>query len=76
MPETARKCLKCGVQHSDPAVVGRKSGSSTMPDDDTGTIMVVVQPVFQQCFDSVQALCCAASHETPDVAGQKKPRFR
>jgi hypothetical protein len=47
-----------------------------MPDDDTGTIMVMVQPVFQQCFDSVQAFSGAASYGTPDIAGQKKPRFR
>ncbi|WP_374517732.1 hypothetical protein [Undibacterium squillarum] len=33
-PENGIFSLKCGVQHSDPAVVGRKSGSPQMADDD------------------------------------------
>jgi len=37
-PENAVYRPKCGVQHSDPAVVGRKSGSLEMPNADTCTI--------------------------------------
>ena len=34
MPEMSRNAPKCGVQHSDPAVVGRKSGPGKIADDE------------------------------------------
>jgi hypothetical protein len=34
MPEMSRNAPKCGVQHSDPAVVGRKSGPRKIADDE------------------------------------------
>jgi hypothetical protein len=36
---------KCGVQHSNPAVVGRKSGLPKMRDDDICTITTSGQPL-------------------------------
>ncbi|WP_374519049.1 hypothetical protein [Undibacterium squillarum] len=41
--------LKCGVQHSNPAVVGRKSGSPEMTDADTCTMRDAV-PAFSPDF--------------------------
>ncbi len=35
--KTARNTLKCGIQHSDPAVVGRMSGAPESADDDSCT---------------------------------------
>ncbi|WP_339938830.1 hypothetical protein, partial [Undibacterium luofuense] len=39
-PEIVRNCLKCGLLHSDPAVVGRKSGSPKSAHADICTIIM------------------------------------
>ncbi|WP_339937298.1 hypothetical protein, partial [Undibacterium luofuense] len=42
------KCLKCGVQHSDPAVVGRKSGLPETGDDDLCTAVIACEASVPQ----------------------------
>ncbi|WP_374517811.1 hypothetical protein [Undibacterium squillarum] len=40
LPFNRQKHPKCGVQHSDPAVVGRKSGCPEIENDDNCTVNV------------------------------------
>lgn len=41
MPRNCKKCLKCGLWHSDPAVVVRKSGS---PESAYADICTIIMP--------------------------------
>jgi hypothetical protein len=54
-PEIAKKCLKCGFWHSDPAVVGRKSGS---PESAHADICIIIMPDKEKrCAPQGQAAC-------------------
>ncbi|MBR7781617.1 hypothetical protein [Undibacterium luofuense] len=44
MPKMHQFCAKCGVQHSTPSVVGRKSGCPKCTGDDFCTIKTAIQP--------------------------------
>ncbi len=65
--KSARKCLNCGFQHGDPAVVGRKSGAPEIINDDiciitsllkeaTRPILPAIAPVHSDSIATVPAI--------------------